>query len=151
MAEPRTEPSTPELVKRAAEQISTLIRDELALARAEIAAKAKHAGKGAGLFGGAGIIALYGVAALLGAAVLALALVLPAWAAALIVGVLLLAVAGLLAVVGRGQLRRAVPPVPTEAIRDLRTDIDVVSAAVEDRRPAAERDRLPVADGGGRL
>ncbi|MEN3304179.1 MAG: hypothetical protein V7603_381 [Micromonosporaceae bacterium] len=134
MAEPRTEPSTPELIKRATEQISTLVRDEMALARTELTAKARHAGKGAGLFGGAGIIALYGVAGVLGAIVLLLARVMPAWVAALVVGVLLLAFAGLLALVGRGQVRQAVPPVPTEAIRDLRADIDVVSTAVEDRR-----------------
>ena len=134
MAEPRTEPSTPELIKRATEQISTLVRDEMALARTELTAKARHAGKGAGLFGGAGIIALYGVAGVLGAIVLLLARVMPAWVAALVVGVLLLAFAGLLALVGRGQVRQAVPPVPTEAMRDLRADIDVVSTAVEDRR-----------------
>jgi hypothetical protein len=110
------------------------VRDEMALARAELAAKAKHAGKGAGLFGGAGVVALYGVAGMLGAVVLLLARVMPAWAAALVVGVLLLALAGVLALVGRGQVRQAVPPVPSEAMRDLRADIHAVSGAVEDRR-----------------
>jgi hypothetical protein len=134
VTELRTEASTPELIKRATEQISTLVRDEMALARAELSAKARHAGKGVGMFGGAGVVALYGVAALLGAVVLGLARVMPAWAAALVVGVALLLVAGLLALFGRGQVRQAVPPVPTEAMRDLRTDLHVVSDAVEDRR-----------------
>src|SRR5215469_13782644 len=76
-------PSTAELIRRATEQLSTLVRDELALARAEMAQKLAHAGKGAGLFGGAGVVALYGVFGLLAAAVLGLAQVIPAWAAAL--------------------------------------------------------------------
>jgi hypothetical protein len=57
--------STAELVKLASEQISRLVREELALARTEMTAKAKRAGSGAGLFGGAGVVALYGAAALL--------------------------------------------------------------------------------------
>ncbi len=127
MAAPSTDASTAELIKKASEQISTLVRDEMALARAELTSKAKHAGKGAGLFGGAGVVALYGVAGVLGAIVLLLAKVMPGWLAALIVGVALLAVAGMMAVVGRGQVRQAVPPVPTEAMRDVRADIDAVT------------------------
>ena len=134
MVASRTEPSTAELIKRATEQISTLVRDEMALARAELTAKARHAGKGAGLFGGAGLVAVFGLAGVLGAIVLLLALVMPAWAAALIVGAALLVLAGLMALVGRGQVRQAVPPMPTEAMRDVRADIHAVSGAVEDRR-----------------
>jgi hypothetical protein len=134
MVASRTEPSTAELIKRATEQVTTLVRDEMALARAELTAKARHAGKGAGLFGGAGVVALFGVAGVLGAIILLLALVMPGWLATLIVGVALLAVAGLMALMGRGQVRQAVPPMPTEAMRDVRADIDTVSGAVEDRR-----------------
>ncbi|MDI5942380.1 phage holin family protein, partial [Micromonospora sp. DH15] len=60
-----SEPSTAELVQRATEQVSRLVRDELALARAELTQKGKHAGIGIGLFGGGGALALYGLGALI--------------------------------------------------------------------------------------
>ena len=127
------EPGTTELVKQAADQISTLVRDELALAQVEIREKASRAGRGAGLFGGAGLVSLYGTLGVLAGIVLLLARVMPAWGAALLVGVVLLIVAGVLALAGRGQVRRATPPVPTEAVRDVRADIDTVTTAVQER------------------
>jgi Flp pilus assembly protein TadB len=116
------EPVT-ELVKQASEQISQLVREEVRLAGAELAAKGKRAGIGAGLFGGAGSLAFYGVAALLAAAVLALALVLPAWAAALIVGVGLLVLAAVIALSAKRQINRASPPVPEQTTASLKADI----------------------------
>ncbi|MDG4830243.1 phage holin family protein [Solwaraspora sp. WMMD1047] len=130
---PVAEQSTAELVQRATEQMSQLIRDELALARAELTEKGKHAGIGVGLFGGGGALALYGLGTLIAAIVLLLALAIPAWAAALIVAVVLFAVAGVLALIGRKQVRQAVPPVPTAAARSVRADVDTVTAAVKDR------------------
>ncbi|GAA2699754.1 phage holin family protein [Micromonospora olivasterospora] len=127
------EPSTAELVQRATEQISRLVRDELALARAELTQKGKRAGIGIGLFGGAGGLAVYGLGALVAAAILLLALVLPAWVAALVVAVVLFAVAGILALVGKKQVSQAVPPVPTATVRSVRADVDTVTAAVKDR------------------
>jgi hypothetical protein len=129
----RADESLGELIRDATDQLSTLVRDELALARAELTAKAGHAAKGAGLFGGAGLVALYGVAGLLAGLVLLLAHAMPGWAAALLVGAVLLLVAGLLALLGRGEVRQAVPPAPTEAIAGIRTDIDTVTTAVEQR------------------
>ncbi|RIV37855.1 phage holin family protein [Micromonospora radicis] len=128
-----SEPSTAELVQRATEQVSRLVRDEFALARAELTQKGKHAGVGVGLLAGGGAVAFFGLGALITAAILLLALVLPAWAAALIVAGTLFLVAGALALVGRRQLSRAVPPVPQATVRSLRADVDVVSAAVKDR------------------
>ena len=116
--------STAELVRTAAEQISRLVRDELTLARAEIAEKAKKAGTGAGLLGGSGVIALYGLAALLAAAILGLAVAMPAWLAALIVAVLLFATAGVLALVGRRELEHAKPPVPEETMRSVKRVVE---------------------------
>ena len=133
MSEAHTSESTADLVRQAAEQISTLIRDELALAKAEMAEKAGRAGRGAGLFGAAGVVSLYGVLGVLTAVVLLLALAMPAWVAALLVGVVLLIVAGVLALAGRAQVRRATPPVPEEAVRGVRADIDTVATAVEER------------------
>ncbi|MBQ1073832.1 phage holin family protein [Micromonospora sp. C31] len=128
-----SEPSTAELVQRATEQVSRLVRDELALARAELTEKGKHAGIGIGLFGGGGALALYGLGALVATAILLLDLVLPAWAAALIVAVVLFAMAGILALVGKKQVSQAVPPVPEAAVRSVRADVDTVAAAVKDR------------------
>jgi len=126
MAQPVSEQSTAELVRRASEQLSTLVRDELALAKAELAGKAKHAGAGAGLFGGAAAVALFGVAVLVATAVIALDLVLPLWLAALLVGLLLLIIAGVLALVGRAQLRQGVPPTPDAAVASIKADIETV-------------------------
>ncbi len=125
--------STAELVRRAIDQVQTLVRDEVALAKAELAAKARSAAMGGGLFGGAAILGLYGGGALIAGAVLALALALPAWAAALIVGGVLLLLAGLLALAGRSRLRRAGPPVPEEAVAGVRADLRAVADAANSR------------------
>jgi uncharacterized membrane protein YqjE len=115
--------STAELVRDAAEQISRLVRDELALAKAEMTEKGKRAGVGAGLFGGGGLIALYGVAGLLTTVVLALAEAMPAWLAALIVTVVLFAVAAVLALLGRRQVQQATPPMPEQAMDSVKADL----------------------------
>jgi hypothetical protein len=128
-----TDASTADLVKLAGEQISRLVRDELQLARVEISGKAKRFGTGAGLFGAAGVIALYGVAALIATLILLLALVLPGWAAALIVAVVLFAVAGVMALVGRGQLRRAAPAAPEETLGSVKADVQTLTDAVRKR------------------
>jgi hypothetical protein len=128
-----SERSTAELVRLASEQISRLVRDELRLAQAELADKGRHAGLGAGLFGGGGVVALYGLGALIAAGVLALALVVPAWLAAGIAAVVLFALAGVLALVGRAQVRRAIPPLPQDAVQNIKADIDTVAEAVRER------------------
>jgi MFS family permease len=122
-----------ELVQRAVEQIARLVREELAAARAEMTAKGKRAGVGAGLFGGGGALALYGGGALIAAVVLVLVEVMPAWVAALVVGVVLLVVAGLLALSGKKQVSQAVPLVPKTATDSLRADVDAVRGAARDR------------------
>jgi hypothetical protein len=118
--------STAELVTRLADQVSTLVRDELKLAQLELTQKGKKAGLGAGMFGGAGVVALYGVGALITAAIAALALVLPVWASALIVAVVLFAVAGVLALTGKKEIQQATPPVPAEAVDGVKQDINTV-------------------------
>jgi hypothetical protein len=115
-----------ELVSQVSEHTSRLIRDELRLAQAEMAAKGKKAGVGAGLFGGAGLFALYGLGALIAAAILGLAGPLPDWLAALIVGVALLAVAGIAALVGKREVSQAAPPLPNEAISGVKQDVQAL-------------------------
>ncbi len=120
------EPSAAELVKQAAEQVSVLVRDELRLAQLEMTRKGKQAGVGAGLLGGGGLVALYGVGCLIACVVIAISGVLAAWLAALIVGAALLAAAGAAALLGKGRLQKATPPVPEEAVGNLKTDVEVI-------------------------
>lgn len=121
---------TGELVQLLASQVSELVRGELEQARTELAAKGKRAGAGAGLAGAGGVVALYGLGALIAAGIAALALVWPVWLAALVVGVVVLIVAGVLALAGRSQLRRAVPPAPEHAVQSVRDDVTAVREAV---------------------
>jgi uncharacterized membrane protein YqjE len=132
-ARPVTDQSTSELVQTASEQITTLVRDEIALAKAELTEKAKHAGIGVGLFGGSGVLALYGVGTLIATLIIVLDLMMPLWLAALIVTVVLFAVAGILALLGKKQVTRAVPPEPEAAIESVKADVDEVKQAVKDR------------------
>jgi tetrahydromethanopterin S-methyltransferase subunit C len=118
--------STGELVSQLSSEVSTLIRDELQLAQAEMTQKTKKAGVGAGLFGGAGLVGLYGIGALVTAAILGLAVVMDPWLAALIVGVALLAIAGLVALRGKRNVSAAAPPVPEQAITELKADVQTV-------------------------
>ncbi|GGW85717.1 phage holin family protein [Streptomyces lomondensis] len=118
--------SVGELVGQAAEQLSRLVRQEVALAKEELAEKGRRAGRGGGLLGAAGAVAYAGLLALAGAGVAALSLVLPVWAAALIVTGVLFVIAGVLAAAGRGQLRRAAPPTPEEALGSVRADVEEI-------------------------
>jgi hypothetical protein len=117
-----------ELVQDLSRQTSTLIRQEMRLAQAELTEKGKHARKGAGMFGGAGVIALYGVGALIAAAILGLATVLEPWIAAAAVGVGLLLIAGILALTGKKEIEEAGPPKPELAIESVQRDVDTVKA-----------------------
>lgn len=119
-------PSTGELVAKVSEQLSTLVRDELRLARTELTAKGKKAGLGAGLFGGAGVVAWFGVGALVAAAILGLSTALAGWLAALIVGVALLLVAGGFALTGKREISAATPAAPTEALSGIKQDVRTV-------------------------
>ena len=121
-----SEPTLGALVHDMTQQMSTLVRDEIRLAQAEMTEKGKRAGLGVGLFGGAGLVALYGVGTLLATIILALALVLPAWLAALIVTVVLFAVAGVLALQGKSNVSKATPAKPEQAIEGLKEDVATV-------------------------
>jgi hypothetical protein len=115
--------SAGELVALLSEQVSGLVRGELKLARLEMIRRGKQTGSGAGLLGGGALVALYGAACLIACVVLALSGVVSAWAAALITGAVLLAVAAALTLLGKGRLQRAAPPVPEQAVDSIKTDI----------------------------
>ncbi len=120
-----------ELVSRLSQQVSQLVRDELQLALAELQEKGKRAGIGAGLAGAAGVIALFGLGAVMIAVIAALALVLPVWAAALIVGGVLLVLAGGLGLAGVGQVKRATPPTPEQAMTSTKRDVETVKESAK--------------------
>src|SRR5205823_13266459 len=106
---PATEASVGGLVSRASEHLSTLVRDEIQLVQSEMAQKGRRAGKGFGLFGGAGAVAWFGAGALVAAAILGLSVAIAPWLAAIIVGVVLLLIAGILAAIGKKEVARAAP------------------------------------------
>lgn len=91
-----------------------------------MSSKLKSVGIGAGLLVGAGVFAFFAALVLLAAAVLALATVLPAWASALIVGGSLLLLAGIVAGIGIAQLKRGLPPTPSDTIESIGEDIRVI-------------------------
>ncbi len=124
-------PTVAELVRQMSEDSSHLIRSEMKLAQAEFTAKAKDLGIGVGAFGAAGVLALFGVGVLITTAILALHLVLPAWLAALIVGVVVLAVAGVAALIGKKKVQEGAPPVPTEAIDSMKTDVSEIKESAK--------------------
>lgn len=126
--------STASLVNDAAAQISTLVHDELTLAKLEMQTKAKQMGLGSALLGGALLLSRVGL--LLGWAliVVALANVWPLWLAVFVPMIAAFAVAGLLALLGKSRLKRAVPPVPTQATDSVATDLRVARDALHEGR-----------------
>ena len=117
------EASAGDLVKQLSEQTSRLVREEVELAKAELAIKGKQAGVGAGMFGGAGVLGLFALGALIAAAIAALDLAMATWLAALIVAVVLGAVAGVVALMGRNKVQQAMPPVPEDSVESVKEDV----------------------------
>ena len=113
-----------DLVKQLSEQTTTLVRQELELARAEMTQKARAAGVGAGMLGGAALIGLLALGALTAGFILALAEVMDGWLAALIVTVAYAAIAGTLALIGKQKVREATPPIPEQAKDSVKEDLE---------------------------
>ncbi|WP_197415502.1 phage holin family protein [Mycobacterium sp. IS-1590] len=125
---PSADASIGELMSQLSTQTSRLIRDEMRLAQKEFQESAKHAGIGAGLFSVAGLLAFFGAATLIAAGVAALSLVLPVWAAALIVAAVLFVIAGIAALVGRNQAREVTPAAP-KTVETVKADIQELKDA----------------------
>ena len=116
--------STGELLKELSQQTSTLVRQELELAKAEMSEKGKQAGMGAGMFGGAGLFGLLAMIALTACLIMALDRVMVDWLAALVVTAAYAAVAGVLALQGRNKVREAAPAVPEQTRDTLKEDVE---------------------------
>jgi uncharacterized membrane protein YqjE len=130
---PQADASVGELVSQLSSQTSRLVRDEMKLAQNEFREAAKHAGLGAGLLSVAGLLAVLGLATFVASAIAALTLVLPLWAAALIVGIVLFVAAGIAGLISKNQVRQS-SPVPQQTVASVKQDIDEVKEARHDRR-----------------
>lgn len=128
-----TDRSTAELIGDLGHQASRLVRDEIWLAKQEMIQKAQRAGRGAGLLGAAVVVAIYAVGALVLAAIAGLDEAMPLWAAALVTAAVLLGLAVVVGLVGRGYLRRAAPPLPVKTVDSLREDVATVKGSIHGR------------------
>ena len=112
-----------ELLKQLSQETTTLVRQELDLAKAEMTEKGRKAGKGAGMFGGAGVVGLLALGALTAALILALDTAMDGWLAALVVGLVYAAIAGVLALTGKKEVQQATPPVPEQTVESVKEDV----------------------------
>jgi uncharacterized membrane protein YqjE len=127
MSEPQEtlrDQSVGELVSSLSRDLSTLVRQEVELAKVEMAQKGRKAGLGAGMFGGAGVAALLSLICLSVAAILVLNAWMRDWLAALIVTLVWGAAAGVLAMRGRQELRELGSPVPEQTKETIKEDIE---------------------------
>lgn len=115
-------PGVGRLVSDLTRQASELVRAEVHLAQAEMAAKASHAGKGIGAFSAAGLLAFFAIAAGVAAGILGLATVLAPWLAALLVMAVLLLVAGVAALGGKKEIEQATPT-PERTVESVKTGV----------------------------
>lgn len=113
-----------EVARDLTSDLSLLVRQEIELAKAEMAEKGRTAAPGLGMFGGAGIVALCAAGAITAFLVLVFSLFLPDWAAALIVGAILAAVSYVLIRQGKGRVAEAGKPVPEQTIETVKEDVE---------------------------
>lgn len=112
-----------ELLRELSDQTTTLVQQEIALAKAELTEKGKQAGAGAGMFGGAGLLGFFSFAALTTALIAVLSTGMDVWVAALIVAIVYAVIAAVLALAGRTEFRSAGPLVPEQAIESSKEDV----------------------------
>ena len=102
------------------------VKNEIEQLKSEMIAKLKHAGIGVGLFAGAAFFGFFLFAVLIAAAILGFATIMPGWTAALIVAAILLVIVLVLVLVGMRQVKQGVPPAPTETIKSVKKDVNVI-------------------------
>ena len=115
---------TGELLRDLSDHTTTLVKQEMELAKAELQEKGKQAGLGAGMFGGAGLFGVGAFAALTASLIAALDQVMEIWLAALVVAVAYAVIAAVLAMTGKQKVKQAVPPVPEQAKDSVNEDME---------------------------
>lgn len=131
-----TEPADPslgDLAKGVAQDASTLVRQEIDLAKLELQGKARTATPGVAMLVAAAVLGLAVLGALTATLILVLDLVLVTWLAALIVTVLWAVVAAALALAGRSRLRKATPPIPEKAMASVQQDVAAAKQAARSK------------------
>jgi hypothetical protein len=131
---PDSEPTTADLVNTAIDQVRTLVREELALARAELRIKAKRAVLGGGLLGAAALLGHDSLLVAWTLVIVCLNIIWPLWAAVLVTLAGLLLLAATCAALGRLSLRRTGTPTPGAAAESVATDLQAVKKAVQEGR-----------------
>lgn len=146
-AAPRpSDPTIGRLVADATENLSGLIRNEIALAKAEISIDAGKAVKGGAMFAVAAVLGLLGLIFLLHTVAIGLATWMPLWAGYLIVTVVLFILAGILAFVGKGAVSK-IKGKPARTINSTKSSIDAVKASTSGARTQAVRAVDPISHG----
>lgn len=130
MTRPTAEPSTGELLANLTNQLTRLVRNEVSLAQYELRAKLEGSSPGVKMLGTGAVLGLLGGGAVVACLVLLLAMVVPAWLSALVIGLALLILALIFVSAGRSRLRKVGPLVPTEALASLQTDVQVIAEGV---------------------
>src|ERR1700712_1901599 len=123
---PKTRQSLAELVTALPSLLTALVKDEIALLKAEVTSRLTKLGVGVGLIAAALFLLFFVFAVLVAAAVLGIAVALPAWLAALIVAAALFVIAVILILVGYSSIKKGVPPVPEDSITSLKKDLNAV-------------------------
>jgi uncharacterized membrane protein YqjE len=113
-----------ELLRQLSQETTTLVRQELELAKAEVREKGRKAGPGIGMVGAAGVVGLLALGALTAFLILALDGAMPNWAAALVVGAVYAAIAAVLYFLGRERVKEAGPPVPEQTVDSVKEDVE---------------------------
>jgi hypothetical protein len=126
--DPRQERTLGQLVASATQDISTLLRGEIALAKAEVSVQLKKAGTGGGLLAAAAVIGFYSVYFIFTTLVEVIDIWLPRWAAYLIITVFMLLIAGILGMVGVRKMK-TVSPAPKKAIAEAEQTVAALKAA----------------------
>ena len=128
------ERSVPELLKQLSQETSTLVKQELDLAKAELSQQGKRAGVGAGFIGGGALFGLGAFGALTACLIALLGLAMETWLAALIVAVVYGAIAAVLALRGKDKIQEATPPTP-QTVETVKEDVEWAKT----RKPSAAR------------
>ena len=116
------ERSAGEIMQDVVRDVGEVVRGEVRLARAEMSEKVSKAGKAGGFLGGAAVCGLMAVGSLVAAGIAGLAMIMPVWVAALIMGVLLACIGGAMYAGGRAKLK-TIEPVPERTVQTIKDDV----------------------------